>query len=203
MRKALLLLPILVLGLASTAARADQYNFTISGTGISGSGTITVSSTGTPGVDDINGITGTFSNTAVGGFSGSITGLASGSYSASSPTTIPAVPGYIDTFDNLFYPGGSAASCLGNPPGGLLDWCGMTFKVGSNLVNIFGTGTGTYGIFDWTPTTLLNNNTPVNATFTVAAPEPGTLGLLLAGLGVVALLGAVRRRKIQLLPQAA
>jgi hypothetical protein len=203
MRKALLLLPILVMALAATAARADSYSFTITGTGISGSGTIVVSASGTPGVDKITGITGTYSDTNSGGFSGSISSLAVGSYSASSPTVISAAPaGYTDSYDNLFYPGGTAASCQGNPAGGLLDFCGLTFTVGGDYVNLFGEGSGTYGLYDWTPSNLVQFNVPVKASFSLV-PEPGTLSLLLMGLGVVALLGASRNRKTQGLPQAA
>jgi hypothetical protein len=207
MRKALLIVSaLLISGAVSTGvARASTatYDFTLSGTGISGSGAIIVSTTGTPGVDDITGISGSYSNTLAGGFSGSITGLVPGSYSASSPTTIAASGGDSDTFDDLFFPAGGAPSCLGYPVGGLLDGCGFTFKVGSaDYVNIFGDGSGKYDVFDWTPSAVIDFNLPIKATFTLAAPEPGVLGLTLIGLSMLGL-AVIRKRKVQGLTQAA
>jgi hypothetical protein len=182
---------------ASTAARADTIDFTITGTGISSSGAITVSTTGTPGVDRITGISGNYSNTNAGGFSGAISGLLSGSYSASSPTTIAAAPGWVDTFDNLFYPTGGAPACMGYGAGGLLDGCGLTFSVGADRVNLFGNGLGKYDVFDWTPSAVIDANVPLRATFTVVTPEPGTLDLTLIGLAMVCLMVVIRKRRSQ------
>ena len=57
-------------------AMADSFTFAFSGGGISGSGVLTVSPTGTPGTDTITGISGFFSDTnASANFSGAITGL--------------------------------------------------------------------------------------------------------------------------------
>jgi len=50
-----------------TRAGTTVGTFTITGTGISASGTITLMTTATPGVDEIIGITGSFSTTS-GGF---------------------------------------------------------------------------------------------------------------------------------------
>jgi len=182
--------------LVSTAAHADTLDFTISGTGISSSGVITVSTTGTPGVDRITGISGSYSNMLAGGFSGSITGLVSGSYSASSPTTIAAAPGTIDTFDNLFYSGGGAPACLGYGAGGLLDGCGLTFSVGADHVNLFGNGPGNYEVFDWTPSAVIDFNVPLHATFT-PVPEPSVLDLTLIGVAIVGLMAMIRKRPSQ------
>jgi len=186
----------------STAARADTFDFTITGTGISSSGAITVSTTGTPGVDRITGISGSYTNTLAGGFSGSITGLVTGSYSALFPTTIAAAPGTIDIFDNLFYPTGGAPSCFGYGSGGLLDGCGLTFSVGTDHVNLFGNGLGNYEVFDWTPSAVIDFNVPLNASFT-AVPEPGALDLTLIGVGMVVLMAVIRKRKSQGQSQAA
>jgi hypothetical protein len=196
------LLAFAVMG--STVARASsaKYSFTITGPDITSSGTITVSTTGTPGVDDVTGITGSYSDLNPGGFSGSISGLVTGSYSATSPTVIAAAPGYDDTFDNLFYPAGASPACGGEPAGALLDGCGITFAVGANDVNLFGAGPGAYGVFDWTPTTVIDDNGPVQATFT-ETPEPGAFSLTLIGLTMLGFVGVMRKRKIQGLAQAA
>jgi hypothetical protein len=191
---------IAVLGFALCAAtaQADSYSFSISGSGITASGLIFVATTATPGVDEITGITGSFSDGNVGGFSGAIVSLIAGSYSASAPTTISETPGsgLSNTFDNLFYPGGAAAPCAGGTGGGVLDLCGLAFVVGTNDdVNLFGTGSGVYGLSDWTPSSIVQTNVPVSATFT--APEPGTLSLILIGLIAVGLI-SIRKRKILL-----
>jgi hypothetical protein len=104
MRKTFWIIPVLFLltSLGSTAAHADsKYNFTISGSFIISSGTITVSTTGTPGVDNVTGITGTITYTINGPFSGVMTGLGPGSYDANNPTINP-VPGGTIISDNLF-----------------------------------------------------------------------------------------------------
>jgi hypothetical protein len=207
MRKAFLIVSALLAfaAVSTGVARASTatYDFTLSGTGISGSGAIVVSTTGTPGVDDITGISGSYSNTLAGGFSGTITGLVPGSYSASSPTNVAAAGGNSDTFDNLFFPTDGAPSCLGYAAGGLLDGCGFTFKVGSaDFVNIFGNGLGQYGVFDWSPSTVVDFNVPLKATFTLATPESGTFGLTLIGLAMLGL-AVIRKRSVQELTQSA
>ena len=160
-------------------------NFNITGSGIAGSGTITLTTTGNPAIDDITGIAGFFSTTNNGGFSGTITGLNPGSYSASSPTVDP-----LSTWDNLFYPTGSPSSCLASTAasGSLLDICGLDFLVaGGYEANVFGatgasvgynlsdglTGSGSY----------IDNAAPVSFQ---ATPEPASSTVLGAGLLVLA-----------------
>jgi uncharacterized protein (TIGR03437 family) len=147
--------------------------FTITGAGISASGTITLTTTATPGVDQITGITGTFSTTSA-QFSGAITGLSPASYNSSSPTH-----GVIDTYDNLFYPSGSAPGVNGNPPGGTLDDYGLDFMVaGGYTVNVFEKGTAigflldagiTSNIDDHVPITFVVNESPITLTGVVNA----------------------------------
>ena len=215
MRKSLWMIPVVLLlsALGGTAARADQYKFNISGSGITANGIITVSATGTPRVDDIIGISGTYSDTNSGGFSGSITSLipCSGSCSASSPTSINLTGlGQIVTFDNLFYPTSAAASCLGLTTAATLDECGVAFYVGSGAtdgVNLFGNGGASLVAFDWTSTTIptsgyANDDAPVTVSF-LAVPEPGTSALTLIGLGMLGLMLVFRKRRSIALAQAA
>jgi hypothetical protein len=129
---------VLVIGAFSgPEARADTSiaNFTIAGGVISASGTITLVTTATPGVDEVVGITGTFSS-ASGGFSGAITGMSPGSYNSNNPSV------GLFRYDNLFYPSGSAPGVNGNAPGGTLDDYGLDFMVaGGYTVNLFEKGT--------------------------------------------------------------
>jgi len=140
--------------------------FTITGTGISGSGTITLMTTATPGVDEVIGMTGTFSTTS-GGFSGAIIGMSPASYNSNNPTV-----GAFDRYDNLFYPSGSAPGVNGNPAGGTLDDYGLDFMVaGGYSVNVFERGTVTGFLLDDGLTSNVDHRVPVN--FVVAfGPTP-------------------------------
>lgn len=195
--------------MGSTVARASSatYDFTISGTGISAFGTITVATTGTPGVDDITGITGAFATATDGGFSGTITGLVPGSYDSSSQTEITLAAGGYEYFDNLFYPTGAAPSVSGSPAGGLLDQGGLMFTVGSDWVNLFGGGPGVFDLSDGPIAGVgglgqYDNYAAVTASF-IPAPEPGTSSLTMIGLAMLGFVAVMRRRKVQGLTQAA
>jgi uncharacterized protein (TIGR03437 family) len=146
--------------------------FTITGNGISASGTMTLVTTATPGVDEIIGITGSFSTTNAGGFSGAISGLSPGSYDSSDPT-----PGALSFWDNLFYPAGSAPGLFGYPPGGTLDDDGLDFIVdGIYTVNVFSRGNGSLlsdGII-----TYVDKDAPVS--FVVNGLPPTLLGVVSA-----------------------
>jgi uncharacterized protein (TIGR03437 family) len=133
---------LLIGALCAPQARADTtvVTFTITGPGISGSGSFMVTSTGTPGVDQITGITGTFSTSSGGGFSGPIIGLNPGSYDPNNPTV-----GQLADYDNLFYPSGLAPALNGHPAGGVLDDYGLDFMLaGGYTVDLFERG-GTSG----------------------------------------------------------
>lgn len=161
-------------------AKADPIveTFTLTGAGISASGTLTLVTTGTPGVDEITNITGFFSTTNNGGFSGAITGLNPGSYNASSPT--------IDTlsaWDNLIYTSATAPCYgFGSAPYAALDVCGLDFLVaGGYEVNVFGDPLGTaaagYLVSDGKTGAYTYVDDNVAANF-VATPESATWPLL-------------------------
>ncbi|MGH9401718.1 MAG: hypothetical protein ACRD2P_06390, partial [Terriglobia bacterium] len=107
---------IAVLALAAAvafvpAAMANEFNFSFNGGGISASGTFNVSQSSTAGVDEITGISGTFSDSKA-GVSGAITGLYL-PVSYVSTTAALAPPGIALTtgglsYDDLFYPAGNS-----------------------------------------------------------------------------------------------
>jgi hypothetical protein len=181
-------------GLRAPQAQAGGIDeaFTINGAGITGSGTISLMTSATPGVDEITDITGNFTTTNNGGFSGAITGLNSpSSYDATNPTLDE-----LTFYDNLYYPSAAALSCEGGMTGGVLDYCGLDFLVaGGYEVNVFGLGAmGGYQVLDGTASasTVYDSLVPVNF---VVTPEPSTAALFL--IGCVAMAFAVRKRIVQ------
>lgn len=157
-------------------ARADAFNFSFNGGGLSGSGVIDVSNTpvpGVPGAYQVTGISGNFSDATAGLTNAAITGLVSTSLPSginADGTFVP--PGIFAlgagdslSFDNLFYPdGNSPAICPPPPPGdphgpypfhgGTLDIYGLLFNVdGGYTVNLWSNGVLpglglTYGVTD-------------------------------------------------------
>jgi uncharacterized protein (TIGR03437 family) len=175
-------IPILLLAAfypPHACAQTTVATFTITGAGFNASGTLTLTTTPTPGVDEITGITGTFSTTT-GGFSGPIIGLNPGSYSSTNPTV-----GTLARYDNLFYPTGSAPALNGNPAGGIFDQYGLDFVVsGGYTVDVFERGAtsgfllsdGLYSDFDHDVTvtvTVTLPPTPVPPAITKVANAEG------------------------------
>src|SRR5579871_693366 len=92
------------------------YDYTLTGTGynagvVSGSGTITVSTTSNPDVDVVTGITGSY---AGGYFSGTVSGLISGTGTLTAPPAPYTLSNYSSDaytlWDNLLYPNSSSVS---------------------------------------------------------------------------------------------
>lgn len=112
---------VTAMAVAVTPARADSYNFSFSGGGLSGSGILQYSNTpvpGVPGAYQVTGISGTFTDASVGLYNQQITSLETTSLPTvnTDGTFLPpgAAAGY--TFDNLFYPGGNSPVICPLPP---------------------------------------------------------------------------------------
>jgi PEP-CTERM motif len=214
-----------VVGLSSVAM-ADQFNFSFNGNGITASGILTVSPSSSPGVDEITGISGTFSDTNV-GVSGAITGLYQ---PVSYVSDTLATPGIAFTtgglsYDDLFYPAGdSPAICFalvnGVPTltypfsGGQFDIFGVAFDIGAAGGYVgelwsngdVGGGPIIYAAGLANATELVDNpnagpegSAPPGRYGTFATsptPEPSSLLLFSIGLFGIAALGAHNRLRL-------
>jgi hypothetical protein len=222
LRPAVMLLAATLIA-APAIAKADSFNFSFSGGGLSGSGVLTVSNSvvpGVPGARQITGITGTFTD-AISNFTGAITGLQATSLPSNINPTGTFVPpgtaadGFGFSYDNLLYPAGnSPAVCPppgpGDPEppypfgGGLLDIYGLLFHVqGGYSVDLWSNGVIpgfglTYGVGDSLAGNRLNGfGAPFSGTSVSVsiAPTPEPESLLLLGTSLPALIGLGWRKR--------
>jgi hypothetical protein len=185
-RALLAVLALAVFSAIPAQAYSTEEYFTISGSGITSSGTLYLATTPDPNVDEITGVSGTFTDANAGGFSGAITGLVAGSYDSTSPSFDPY------SYDNLFYPNSTTVTCHGYSSTGDLDFCGLLFTVtGGYLVSPYYVGsTGT--LLDLGPGNKDIGTYAVDINFSDAAPEPSSWLFLASGL---LLMGLLRFRK--------
>ena len=154
------------LALASTAAHADTtWNFTYAGNNSSASGSFTTAGDGTT-PSAVTSITGTYSDGTI--TSGTIDGLVA-----------LGTDGNFN-FDNLF--GGSP----------LFNNNGVLFDVdGGQHVNLYTIGNDYYNAAFEAPGLL---NEAVSFSVTAAVPEPGSVAMLLAGIGALSFVGRRKAR---------
>ncbi len=166
---ALLSAAAVALGMVGTPAHADTvWNFTYSGSGVSASGSFTTIGNGAS-PSEVLSMSGTYSDGTTTGALSLVT-LAGNGASVTTPDGL-----YIA--DNLF--GGSPQ----------IDNSGLLFLAGSQEVNLYADpGTGLTNVTSYNGSYVFS---PVHFSAT-AVSEPGSIAMLLAGLGAM---GFVGRRK--------
>jgi hypothetical protein len=167
-------------------ASASTLDWTVTGTSISGAGTLTTGTEYSPGIFGVTGVTGVFADT-----NSSVSGVVS--YPFNSNGVTQTSPDGLYYYDNLFYsiPG----QTMFNSTGGLLFLVGggATFPGGAE-VNIAGDGGSGYQLWETTQNAqyLPGSGAGYAVEFNASAPEPASFALLGAGLIV---LGLVRRKR--------
>lgn len=165
---------ILALSVSTGTASATVYDWTLSGGGDTGSGTLTTGAADGGGYDVLS-------------FLGTIDGYAVALSGGQPGPTGNGSPGPF-YFDNIIYPAlnSGTPNCAGGKT--LLDGCGIAFTIDGGYGNIFdnysGTGTGAY-VYSIVAASSSNN---LDANFAITqVPEPSSLSLLVvmvAGFGL-------------------
>jgi PEP-CTERM motif len=189
-------------------AHASTFDFSFTGTGVSGTVGLTYGTATDakyPEAFEITGISGTFSdsNNGLNIVNAPIVSLVPIKHDTPDPDNLLAPNdfsrfavaaglsaqsnGFL-TYDNLFYPGGSPQTASDYPlHGGFLDIYGLLFNIGDGRVvdiwspgNITGNGPFTYGVGVATSATALDYIS--NGVTATATPEPSALALVGSGL---------------------
>lgn len=199
--------------LLPSQASAETFALTVSGDGISAAITLTYGAQTDAkyaSASVVTGISGSFSSSTLGISNASILGLVKTNFATPDADNLLAPRhfsrfsvaegtddisnGYI-SYDNLLWLSGSPQTASDYPvSGGLLDIYGLMFRIGSGrVVNLWSNGDfgdgPVYGAHVATVDEMLLKGATVSVT---AVPEPASVALLLAGLGLVGV--AARRR---------
>ena len=191
----------LVLAASSSLAYADTFQFGFTGAGVSGTVALTYGAATDARYSQafaVTGISGSFSDSNLGIVDATISGLQPINHATPDPTNLLAPDDFSrfavatgtehgsESYDNLFYPGGSPQTATDYPfSGGFLDIYGLLADIGDGRVlNIWSNGLEPgndavdYGVAVVTSAESLDY---VGGGVAVT-PEPGSLGLLATGL---------------------
>lgn len=155
----------------------------------------------------ITGVTGTFSDVALGFTGVAITGVVTTNpQNHFDPDyTIPHSFGWYPTlgahsYDNLFYPGaGAPITCFGVAPGGYVDDYGVLLTLANkDVVDLYsngGSGPGAYGAIVLADGVW--DTTSQGGLSLTAAPEPSTWAMMMLGFAGLAFAGYRKSRKVE------
>ncbi len=200
---ALFLSAAFLLASVTSHAKADTFQLTFSGSGVSGSATVTYG-TATDGkysqALEVTGISGTFSDSNVGITNATITGLLPLNLATPEPTNFAApsdfskfavatgLPDYANgvlTYDNLFWPGGSPQTGSDYPFfGGYLDVYGLLFSLDNGTtVDFWSNGILTDGAAPDYGAAVVTSQAALDyvGNGVAVTPEPSSLWLLATG----------------------
>jgi hypothetical protein len=205
------------------AVKADSFNFSFNGGGLSASGVLTTSNTpvpGVPGAFQVTGITGTFSDSNFGISNAAITGIQATSLPSGINPDGTFVPpgspgdGFGFSYDNLYYPDGTSPVVCPPPApgdphepypfgGGFLDIYGVLFSVeGGYSVDLWSNGVLpdiglTYGAGDsikGSPLSVVGEPFSGPGVTFSTSPVPEPGSLMLLGTGLLGLTGTLARK---------
>lgn len=208
---------LLITAMLPLRAKADMFDFSFSGSGVSGTVQLTYGSATDakyPNAFEVTGISGTFSdsNNGLNIVDASILSLVPINHATPESSNLlapddfsrfavanglPAQENGFLTYDNLYWPGGSPQTASDYPlHGGFLDIYGLMFNIdGGDVVDLWSNGTITgsgdgpiYGVAVATSDQALD----YEGNLSVSTPEPSAL--LMLSFGVFGLAGMLRRK---------